>query len=190
MKPQKQLLATDCLRACLASLLHYRIDSVPNFVDAPEIDGDSYPAWWLALQSWLNDLGLYYVEIALVENFPWQPLPIPAMCILLGTTAKGFKHAVVGKLEDDKFMPVFNPHPNPESARLVSVDGIGLLVPRDPVTYVRMGHGLESIKKMSGAISLHPLLGEIHSVAMSSLQENEPSIISKVEKNGSDEPKS
>lgn len=147
MKPQKQLTENDCLRACVATLIDYNIAKVPNFVEAPEIEGQKYPGWWLGLQSWLNELGLYFLEIQMPENFPWHPLPLPALAIFFGETEKGIKHAIVGKVEDDKFIPVFNPHP--DAGRLKSITGLGFILPRDPVSYVRMGHCLSKIERLT-----------------------------------------
>jgi hypothetical protein len=176
MKPQKQIHANGCIQACVASLIDYRIDKVPNFVEAPEVEGQDYPGWWLALQSWLNELGLFFLEVQLPENFPWQPLPLPALGIFFGTTANGTKHAVVGRMEDDKFVPIFNPHPT--GAALTKVEGLGFILPRDPVSYVRMGHCLSKIHRLSAIESnlvMTPgaVVQEIHSLASHALQEQQ-----------------
>lgn len=170
MKPQTQISPNGCLQACIATLINYDIHRVPNFVEAGEELIDGFPAWWQALQSWLNDRGLFFLEIKLVANFPWQPLPIPALAIFFGITAKGIKHAIVGRLSDDKFIPVFNPHPS--GGGLTSIEGLGFLVPRDPVTPIRMGHALEKIKHLTGTnLIINPIVHEVNDLARYALQE-------------------
>lgn len=181
MKPQTQLTDNDCLRACIASLVHYNIAKVPNFVEAPEIEGQPYPSWWIALQSWLNEMGMFFLEIRLPENFPWQPIPLPALCIFFGTTTRGIKHAIIGRVENDQFLPVFNPHRS--AGELETIEGIGFLVPRDPVTHVRMGHNLEKIKQLTnGTLLINPIMSDVNALAKDALQET--SIGSKLELNG------
>lgn len=151
MKPQKQLIRAangDCLRACIASILEININRVPNFVEAPPVPEEcGFPAWWLALQSWLAEKGFFFLEMQLPPGMPFMSLPLPALCIFFGETTTGIKHAIVGRVEEDRMLPVFNPWPEAEFAG--GIGAIGFLVPRDPHDVIRMGIALERIDKLA-----------------------------------------
>lgn len=150
MKPQTQLRKEpqgDCLRACIASLLEISIEKVPDFTTAPEIEGSPFPAFWIALQSWLGDKGLFFLEVQLPANFPWMPMVLPAFCIFFGETSKGVKHAIVGRVEEDQFIPVFNPWPEAELTG--GVAALGFIVPRDPHLVMLFGRALHKISRLA-----------------------------------------
>lgn len=174
MKPQYQLTHNDCMRACIASLLDHRIERVPNFVEAGTDPAENgLPKWWMSMQSWLNDFGLAYIEVTLAANVPWHALPYPSLCLLLGTTEKGVRHAVIGRAEHDRFSMVFNPFPR--GGGIASVEGLGFLVPRDPMSYIRMGAKLTSILRLSDNSGITPVsnirMTEIHQLAKEALQQ-------------------
>lgn len=133
MKPQKQTRSGpdgDCIRAVIASLLELPIDQVPDWVKQAEHLMMPEGFEWDYMQRWLDETyGLFLLEIQLVSNLPWNPIPKPAFCIFFGKTKAGVKHAVVGACDQQSFMLLFNPDP---SAELDGVDSIAFLVPRDP----------------------------------------------------------
>lgn len=133
----------DCVRACIATLLEVDISKVPDFVLAPEIEGSLYPAWWLALQSWLAEMGLWFLEMHLPPNMPFMPLPLAALCIFFGETSTGVKHAIIGRIEHDQLIPVFNPWPEAEFTN--GVVALGFIIPRDPSLPVHFGRALDRI---------------------------------------------
>ena len=166
MKPVKQIADNDCIRACVASLLEFPIEQVPDFMaehpqNLPEgyENATTYPLWWISLQKFLKQLNLFYLEIELGENRGWNSLPFNAFCILLGTTDKGVKHSIIGQVVDDKFLPVFNPHPT--LGRLTAVEGVAFLVPLDPVLNIRLGLALEKIEKLAEVPRTGVAIGEI-----------------------------
>jgi hypothetical protein len=172
MKPQQQKIKKpggDCLRACIATLLDYPIDSVPNFVEAPAPEDPNcpFPGFWLALQSWLSDRGLWFLEMALHEKTPWMPIPLPALAIALGETAAGVKHAVVVRLDEAAFVPVFNPWPE---AEIVGVGSLGFLIPRDPATVINLGKCIERVGKLAIALPAAPISDSIRQECAKALQ--------------------
>lgn len=177
MKPQQQKRKEpngDCLRACVASLLEVPIIKVPDFVTAVD-DGDpDYPAWWKALQGWLADMGLWFLEVQLPPNMPWMPLPLPSLCILFGETAAGVKHAIVGRCEGADYFAVFNPWPEAEFAN--GVGALGFILPRDPSLTIKFGIALDKIvTTAASAAVLRPTgdtmkLGNCYDIATDALQ--------------------
>lgn len=154
MKPQQQQRKEpngDCLRACIASLLEVKIERVPDFVLAPELPDKTYPAWWVALQSWLAEMGLWFLEVQLPPNMPWMPIPLPSLCILFGETTTGIKHAIVGRCDGADFFPIFNPWPEAEFAG--GVAAVGFILSRDPAMPVRLGVSLEKVGKFAASIT-------------------------------------
>jgi hypothetical protein len=132
--------------------LEVQIDRVPNFVEAPPIPDCPFPAWWLALQSWLAEKGFFFLEMQLPPGMPWMPVPLPALCIFFGETTTGIKHAIVGRVEEDRMLPVWNPWPEAEFSG--GVGALGFLIPRDPHDVIRMGIALERIRKLATAEGL------------------------------------
>lgn len=189
MKPQEQTRKEkngDCLRACVATLLEVSIDKVPDFALVQDLPGVDFPGFWIELQGWLKERGLWFLEMQLPPNMPWMPLPFEGLCIIFGETKNGIKHAVVGKVIGADFEPVFNPWPE---AELDGVGALGFIIPRDPAYYVRMGRALAKVERLSkewagvtagppavGAKELR--LGSIHAEAAEALGENAPTIFS------------
>jgi hypothetical protein len=104
----------NCLSACVASLLHLRIDEVPTFCDKPD--------WLCVLNAWLRERGLwamcYVYETSLVP---------PGFWIMGGKSPRGdFLHAVVMRGSE----MVHDPHPSRDGV-LSRVD-CTILVPIDP----------------------------------------------------------
>lgn len=157
---------SGCVSACIATLLEMKIESVPDFSLAAEVEGVPYPAFWLALQSWLSERGLWMLEVKLPPNMPWQPIPFAALCIFFGETEKGVKHAIVGKVEGADFIPVFNPWPE---AEIQGISGLGFILPRDPHLPVRMGVALERIQKFADGMPGLRLAQEINNEASQAL---------------------
>lgn len=150
MNPQTQLTPNACLQACIATLLEIPIGKVPNFADAPEVEGSPFPGFWLSLQTWLSQKGLFLLEMQLPPNMPFMPLPHPVLCIFFGETKRGVKHAIVGRIEGDQFIQVHNPLPEAEFAG--GVGGLGFIVPRDPHLVIGFGKALDKILKLTKGI--------------------------------------
>lgn len=95
----------DCWRTCIASILEFERDSVPNFVEEGGPD-DETGAWWTATNEWLGRYGLQIVEWEIGDEQPWAP---PAYTILTGPSPRGdFDHSVVGYGIDIEH----DPHPS------------------------------------------------------------------------------
>lgn len=144
----------DCVRACLASLLELNIDLVPDFaLMSEEENPDGYPVWYQALQDWLSQFGLQFVEIQL-DRKTWFPLPHDMFAILIGPHASGSRHAIIGKCEGGKFFPVYDPL---EGETLPfdggKIEAVCFLIGRDPMLQVKMGKALENIAEMSRGVS-------------------------------------
>lgn len=152
MKPQQQLRKEpngDCLRACIATLLEHHIASVPDFVLAEAHENDLHPAWWLSLQTWLAQRGMFFLEMVLTDKTPLMPLPLPAMCIAMGDTDKGVRHAVVARIEEAQIIQVYNPW---SGTTLTGIGSLGFLIPRDPVMPIKLGKTLERIGQIAVAM--------------------------------------
>ena len=95
----------NALQACVASILGENIDSVPNFVKAPD--------YLKALQQWLKSRRLSLLKIEL-QNGRLRYATPGSLCILAGRSPRGnFRHAVVGLcLESGEFQVAFDPHPD------------------------------------------------------------------------------
>jgi len=148
----------DCMRACLATILEYPIANIPDFTlleDEPGFDPKKdYPKWYLALQDFVRQFGLVFVEIVL-DKRPWMPLPAEMLCIFMGEHVNGqCKHAIVGKCVDGGFYPIFDPiGEEVHDITLKEVESIGLLVPTDPMNFMRMGQALEEVKLTSRGVT-------------------------------------
>lgn len=180
MTPQSQLTNTDCLRACVATLLDEPILSVPDFAgyeNAMEVDERTgYHTWWMALQLWLHERGLFFLEVRIGGSFfveqeimtnddglpsgekeqievqvqtPWNPLPYECYCILVGNTKGGVRHMCVGKALGGSFQRVFDPHP--KQPGIAQLEGVCFLVPTDPGLIPKMGKSLEAIESLAMA---------------------------------------
>lgn len=172
MKLQHQTTPTNCLSACIASLLEIPIAEVPNFTEAEQGQGNiampsaGHPAWWNLLQKWLAEKGFLFIEMKLMAegqvtvdcplenhqvsvglNVHWNPLPTSGLVIFMGKTAAGINHAEVGRVEEDRFIPIFNP--KPDSPGITEINSLGFLVPRDPAVLVNMGRKLEAIERLA-----------------------------------------
>ncbi len=82
----------NCVAACLASILHWRIGSIPNFVLFPE------DVWDVELERWFAQRGVR-------ARFTYiQPR---GYCVALGRSWRGTDHAVV--MHDGE--QIFDPNP-------------------------------------------------------------------------------
>lgn len=148
MLKQLQLIKTetgDCLRTCIANLLEYPVDEVPNFL---AIDGevDGWELWWFNLQEWLMRRGYFFLEVRLTKHTPWFPLPFDALCMFVGHTnaTKGkpekerHRHAVIGRVGKNEEFEVLH-DPLPEGSGLEQVESLCFLVPLDPSIMKKTG---------------------------------------------------
>lgn len=85
----------NCLAACVASLLHVPLESIPDF---------SRMEWLDELRRWAEPHGFYPLCFSLDTN--WRP---PGLYILGGQSPRGdFLHAVIARGSDI----VHDPHPS------------------------------------------------------------------------------
>lgn len=79
----------DCWRACVASLLDYRIQDVPHFFEQDDRMG------WLRVDQWLRGRGLKPANLS-----PWHVPPSMRYVILTGGSPRdpSETHAVIGDL--------------------------------------------------------------------------------------------
>lgn len=109
----------NCYAACLASLFHFPLHSIPVYPDKD---------WFLSYQRWLRPRGL------MVMVFHENPFSLPeysefGVCVASGMGPRGYRHAVLwqdGKLLHD---------PHPSNAGLVSVDEYDVFVITNPDRY-------------------------------------------------------
>ena len=132
MKPISQSIKGkhgNCLQACLASLLELKLADVPNFPAMKDDEKGKYPVWWLEMQAWLRQRGLCYIDMALTDKTPLQPMPWAPSVLFFGLTKNGVKHCLCGEIRDARLFPTWNPDPD---AEILGVMALGLLVPLDP----------------------------------------------------------
>jgi hypothetical protein len=99
----------NCLQACLASLLKFRLEDVPNFA---AIEGEE-SQWFLAMDRWLGERGLG-VWVYYLEGQPqWYGSP-GTLALLSGKSPRGdFQHTVVVTLRaEGGWEIVHDPHPS------------------------------------------------------------------------------
>lgn len=141
----------------------------------PEIEGSPFPGYWLSLQGWLSERGLWFLEMQLPPNMPWMPLPFAAFCILFGDTRSGIKHAIIGKLENADFIPVWNPWPEAEFAGEVAA--LGFILPQNPANYMNLGVNMAKVERLSSPFAADDgslgragvMLASIHATAQHAL---------------------
>lgn len=109
----------NCLSACIASLLHLRIDDVPTFC--------KHDDWWERLTAWLKERGYYPMIVRHTDE--WAP---DGYHILSGKSPRGdFQHSVVARGTN----VVHDPHPS--RSGIETRQDIIVLVPRDHFEFVR-----------------------------------------------------
>lgn len=100
MIPTHQTIFSDvdgnCVAACLASILHWPIEAIPNFVLFPE------EVWDVELERWFGRRG---VPVTFTDERP------KGYCVALGKSWRGTDHAVVMHNGTQVFDP--NPHVRP-----------------------------------------------------------------------------
>lgn len=110
----------DCLRACVASILHRTIDQVPNFWELIRPEGDLQAA----LDEWLQPRGYSAIRLHLTDNDTLKRAWVgyaegPASYVVLSgdgprvnASGKYKQHAVVGQPNGYGFKIVHDPHPS------------------------------------------------------------------------------
>lgn len=132
MKPAEQTIFGEekgnCMAACVASLLEFPTEIVPNFCEDAE-------NWCQRLQAYLLPFGLDYVEFEINESGK-VVVQDGHHCILVGKSPRGdFDHAVVGIVEGTKAKIVHDPHPSKDG--LKTTESIGFFISTDPAAQVR-----------------------------------------------------
>jgi hypothetical protein len=127
----------DCLTACIASLLEYDYDEVPDFA----LETDDW-LWWGSVQKWLGLRGFQMLRLQLNGNVPWFPMAFSPLCICVGPNASGLAHATIGYPEpggDDgkqlEVMQIFDPG---EAGGVESCTDLIFLVPLDPAKKINI----------------------------------------------------
>lgn len=119
----------DCLTACIASILEYDYDEVPDFALKADFE------WWQGVQQWLGMRGFQMLRIQLNGNTPWFPMEFSPVCICVGPNKSNRQHATVGFPEAGglgenlKVVQIWDPA---EGNGVESVDDLIFLVPLDP----------------------------------------------------------
>jgi hypothetical protein len=110
----------NCMQASVASLLDLPIDAVPDFV--------VIRSWWLALDELVRPRGL-----TPVEHRPAVPITTAGdgmLALLSGTSPRGYRHMVVGRLGLSGWEVAHDPHP--EGGGIDPIDYAILFVAVDP----------------------------------------------------------
>jgi len=136
----------NCFSTCIACLLNFHTDHVPNFVAKDKM-------WWMDFVTWMNDHGFSVVDVDMNVKGSWSASMAcwaQCLCIVSGKSPRGdFNHAVIGRMrgdtllageipegdfeieEDQLYELVHDPHPSGEG-----IDGspksFTFLVPNDP----------------------------------------------------------
>lgn len=124
MKPVDQVVFEergDCMSACIASILELPLDDVPHFV--------KHDDWIERRDNWLRQRGLCAIHGTFHVGTEWRPA---ALHILYGKSPRwDGLHCVVARGHEI----LHDPHPS--RAGIETQEGFDLLVPLDPVEYVR-----------------------------------------------------
>lgn len=153
----------DCLSACIASLLGLDLDLVPDFGLEERDD-----KWWISVQKWLEQYNFQLLRWELTSRTPWYAMPGNPMCILVGSTDAGIKHAVVGYPKDPglgqdvTFEQVHDPA---DSNGIASVDALMFLIPVDPAQIAKMRMSLNAISVLAGQRISRSTIIEIKTIA-------------------------
>lgn len=112
MVPVHQTIFSDvdgnCVAACLASILHWPIESIPNFVLLPE------EVWDIELERWFGRRG---VRVSFTDREP------SGYCVALGRSWRGTDHAVVMYNSKQVFDP--NPYVRPGLEKVEEYIAVG-----------------------------------------------------------------
>lgn len=79
----------NCMSACLAMVMGYELDQVPNFAEAYTTGGEQYKA----VDAWLRGCGMWALCIVKWQSLPWPPPQ--GIYIAGGYSPRGISHAVV-----------------------------------------------------------------------------------------------
>lgn len=156
------------------------LDQMPlDQITIPRPEGEpnhTYDKWYLETQNFVAQLGFILVEIILSDR-PWLPLPNEALAIFMGPLESGEKHAIVGKVKDGRFIPVFDPM-GKDCATFTAVESVAFLVPADPMTQVRMGKALEEVMETTRGIPNRIVADAINDTCLRALGKSvEPRLI-------------
>ena len=121
----------NCLNACLASLMEFPLDKIPDFMK------DDNPFWQDELNKWLSQFNLW------LFNFYWNPEKsnwtsgnlTHAYCIGSGPSPRSdCWHSVICriKINEGKMEIEWEHDPHPSGDMLKKLVEIGFLIPRDP----------------------------------------------------------
>jgi hypothetical protein len=116
----------NALQACIATILHVDLDSVPNFIALPG------PDIYQHVREFLARHGLGFIKIMLDEQGQMPFYPGDVKCLVAGQSPRGsHRHVVVAEFKQGKLIHVFDPHPSDEFLSGVPL-WVGLFVSMDP----------------------------------------------------------
>ena len=135
-RTHEQRTDSDCLRCCLATLLAYDYEDVPDFYGDELRKGaaGSTRHAWLNCQAWLARQGYAAIEVPAYTTTYCQPFPDGTAAILSGTSPRNpdWEHCCVGEWHRGIWSVTFDPHPS--RAGMDGVKTVMFLAVRPPVT--------------------------------------------------------
>lgn len=136
----------NCFQAAVASILELSLESVPDFMQedldrriaagaTPRVAWDGDWQWWDALQEWLREQGLMYIEISSPDS--WTDIhPSLGFHLINGKSPRGdYDHTVVGYAGKI----VHDPRQDANGSGLESQKGFGFFVPINPANAAKRG---------------------------------------------------
>lgn len=129
----------NCFAACLASLLEFPLNTVPNFrAEYPQNEFHN------RIQEWLERFNLMLLRVRLRDSdgveidFPHHPLPADSLCIASGKSPrwKG-GHAVVGVIENGNSFRMLHDPFGEDAPGIEKIWTLDFLVPKDPAKVIR-----------------------------------------------------
>ena len=127
----------DCLRACIASILEFSIEEMPNFWEATQDARD----FWKMVELWLTEhkgFKLIAIEVKADHEYFLHGL----LCIALGKSQRAKDHAVVWR---DGI--IHDPHPT-RMGIVGKPEYYALFIPADPLRGAGPSQGLVASRKL------------------------------------------
>ncbi len=124
----------NCFSACLASLLELPLANVPKFMAEED--------WFRAVNRWLEQFNLRFIDIKWESNFAIDPL-VGGYCILTGSSPRNpeIYHSIVALVDRNKegqvtFCESHDPHPDRGflAGEPASIGFLVIIDPARPVT--------------------------------------------------------
>jgi hypothetical protein len=138
----------NCFAACLASILHLPLESVPNFCSKPS-------TWWDDTNKWLAKDGLRLLSMQAEGD--WQAAVLEGLYVIYsGKGPRGFNHCCVGL----NGIIVWDPHPSRDG--LEKIELVDLFIATAPEqrtvrgcinnTWLTLDEALKRIKALENEV--------------------------------------